>query len=61
MIINFRNGVYIYAYIYIIYIYINIYIYNTVTLTKTNIYLDVNRLSIARSTNGKVVRPIILY
>ena len=42
------------------YIYIYIYIY-TVTLTKTNIYLDVNRLSIARSTNDKVVRPIILY
>ena len=25
---------------------------------KTNIYLDVNKLSIARSTNHKVVRPI---
>ena len=32
----------------------------TVTLMKTNIYLHVNKLSIARSTNGKAVRPFII-
>ena len=56
MIINMVKGIYIYVYIYI---YIYIYIY-TVTLINKNIYLDVNELSIARSTNEKVVRPIII-
>ena len=50
MIINFIRGIYIYIYIYIIYIHM-------VTLMKTNI----NNLSIARSINEKVVRPIIMY
>ena len=31
-----------------------------VTLMKTNIYLDVNKLNIARSSNDKVVRFIII-
>ena len=47
MIINFIRGIYIYIYIYI----------HMVTLMKTNI----NNLSIARSINEKVVRPIIMY
>ena len=47
MIINFINGIYIYIYIY------------TVTLMKIIICLDVNKLSIARGANKKVVRPII--
>ena len=34
-----------------IYIYINIYIYIYIYMWKTNIYLDVNKISIARSTN----------
>ena len=50
MIINLVKGIYIYI-IYIIY---------TVKLINKNIYLDVNELSIARSTNEKVVRPIII-
>ena len=32
-----------------------------VALMKMNIYLDVNKLSIARSTNDKVARPIMVY
>ena len=28
---------------------------------KINIYLDVNKLSMARSTNDKVARPIMVY
>ena len=51
MIINLVKGIYIYIYIYIIY---------TVKLINKSIYLDVNELSIARSTNEKVVRPIII-
>ena len=43
---------YIYTY-YRIYIYIYIHGY---TLMKANIYLDVNKLSIARSTSDNVVR-----
>ena len=41
MMINFVKGIYIYTF--------------TGTLLKTNIYLDVNKLSIARSTNEKIV------
>ena len=52
MIINLVKGIYIYIYI--------IYIIYTVKLINKNIYLDVNELSIARSTNEKVVRPIII-
>ena len=32
-----------------------------VTLVKANIYLDVSKLSVARSSNDKAVRPIIVY
>ena len=49
MIMNFVNGIYIYIYIYIY----------TVTLMKIIVYLDANKLSIARGTNDKAVRPII--
>ena len=28
---------------------------------KINTYLDVNKLSMARSTNDKVTRPIMMY
>ena len=50
--------IYIYTY-YRIYIYIYIYIYiHGYTLMKANIYLDVNKLSIATSTSDNVVRQL---